>query len=293
MVKKQESWGDNLVHILVVAAVAMLSVCFLYPLWETVVRSFSSARTANSIGIKLWPTEFTTDAYVYALKNPDILTGLQNTVFRTVTGTLLSVIVTFCGGYALSRTDLPGKRFITFYVVLTMFINAGLIPTYLNIKGLGLLNSPMAWLLPCLTSAWHLIICRNFIASLPAALDESAMIDGAHPLRIVFQIIMPLSAPILAVLTLWNAVGQWNAWFDAMIYTPDGSMTVLQLVVRRMLASSAIDDSSTMMSTTMADLTTTTLKSATIVISTLPIVILYPFLQKHFVKGVMLGAVKG
>lgn len=292
MVKKQNFMSDQILHAVVVVIMSILTVLFLYPLWETVVRSLSSARTASSIGLKIWPTEFTLDAYNYTLHNADIVTGFKNSVFRTVFGTLLSVMVTFFGGYSLSRRDLPGKTFLTFYIVLTMFISAGLIPTYLNMRNLGLLNTRWAWLLPSLTSAWNLVICRNFVKELPYELEESAMIDGASPPRIIFQILLPLSAPILAVLTLWCAVGQWNSWFDAMIYTSKADLTVLQLVVRRMVTTASHDESN-VLAVSAADVTSTTIKCATIVICTLPIAVIYPFLQKYFVKGVMVGALKG
>ena len=271
--------------------IAVMLVLFLYPIWETLVRSLSTPQTADHPGLKLWPREFTLDASQNVLKNQDFLIGFKNSVLRTVLGSFIAGVFTFSGGYSLSRRDLPGKGIITFYVVLTMFIGAGLIPTYLNIRNLGLLNTVWAWVLPGAVSAWNLTICRNFIAALPYELEESAMVDGAHPLTIVFRTVLPLSAPILAVLVLWTAVGQWNAWFDAMIYTPDNSMTVLQLVVRRMIVSSA--DESSLLAAAKSDVTSTTMKCATIMVSTLPILCVYPFLQKYFVKGVMVGALKG
>lgn len=278
-------------QVIINIVIAVMLVLFLYPIWETLVRSLSTPQTADHPGLKLWPREFTLDAYKNVLKNQDFLIGFKNSVLRTVLGSFIAVVFTFSGGYSLSRRDLPGKGIITFYVVLTMFIGAGLIPTYLNIRNLGLLNTVWAWVLPGAVSAWNLTICRNFIAALPYELEESAMVDGAHPLTIVFRIVLPLSAPILAVLVLWTAVGQWNAWFDAMIYTPDNSMTVLQLVVRRMIVSSA--DESSLLAAAKSDVTSTTMKCATIMVSTLPILCVYPFLQKYFVKGVMVGALKG
>lgn len=289
---KRISRGDRILQIVVNVVMAILLVVFLYPMWETLVRSLSSQRTADSLGIKLWPTEFTLDSYHYVLQNEDFLTGFKNSVIRTIAGSAIAVLFTYCGGYALSRRDLPGKGVLTFYMVFTMFIGAGLVPTYLNIRNLGLMNTYWALILPGAVSAWNLTICRNFIASLPYDLEESAMVDGAHPLTIVFRIVLPLSAPILAVLVLWTAVGQWNAWFDAMIYTPDNSMTVLQLVVRRMTVSSA-DESAVVLSASQADITSSTIKCATIMVSTIPILCVYPFLQKYFVKGVMVGALKG
>ena len=285
------SRGDFILQVAVNAVVAVLLVIFLYPLWETMVRSLSTPETADRVGLKLWPAAFSLDSYRHVFKNQDFLTGFKNSVIRTVAGSLIAVFFTYCGGYALSRRDLPGKGALTFFVVLTLFLSAGLIPTYLNIRNLGLMNTYWALILPGAVSAWNLTICRNFIAALPYDLEESAMVDGAHPLTIVFRIVLPLSAPILAVLVLWTAVGQWNAWFDAMIYTPDNDMTVLQLVVRRMIVSS--NDESDILSAAQSEITSSTIKCATIMVSTLPILCVYPFLQKHFVKGVMVGALKG
>lgn len=292
MVKtKRISLSDRRLGIAANIITALLLILFLYPVWETLVRSFSSQETADTLGIKLWPKEFSIDSYRFVLRNQDFLTGFKNTVIRTFAGSFIAVLFTFLGAYSLSRRNLPGKGILTFYVVLTMFLGAGLIPNYLNISNLGLINSYFALILPGAVTAWNLLICRNFIAALPYELEESAMIDGAHPLKIVFQIVLPLSAPIIAVLLLWTAVSHWNAWFDAMIYTPDSRMTVLQLVVRRMIVSS--QDETKILSAAKSDITSSTIKSATVVVSLIPIISVYPFLQKYFVKGIMVGALKG
>ncbi len=200
-------------------------------------------------------------------------------------------MVTYCAGYALSRKNLPFRGVLTFLIVFTMLFSGGLIPTFLTIKSYGLVNSRWALILPVMTSAWNIIIARNYISGLPDELEEAALVDGAHPLKIVFQIMWPLSMPVIAVLALWSAVGHWNAWFDALIYCSGDDKIVLQLLLRRLLIQTQAEDS--IMQSTIAATTSDTIKCATIIVAILPIICVYPFVQKYFVKGVTIGAVKG
>lgn len=291
MVKNRLTRSDRFLSVFVTVLLVVLSIVFLYPIWMTVVQSLSVPKYADSLGFKLWPKEVSWSAYTVVLGRSSIIMGYVNTILRTGITTFLALFVTYFGAYALSRRDLPGKTLMTLFIVFTMFFSGGLVPTYLLIKDLGLLSTRWALILPNLCSAWNLIIARNFIQSLPAEMEEAAEIDGAHPLVVVFKIMLPLSAPILAVLGLWVAVGQWNAWFDAMIYCPVPGKKVLALVVREMVIESQTDT----MNSIMVDEQTTSssVRAATIVLSTLPIICVYPFLQKHFVKGVMVGALKG
>ena len=288
MVKKRRvSLFDILNTIFMVA----LAFVFLYPFWQTLVISFSTPEYASSLGVKLFPPEVTLDSYKSVFRTGSIWVGYANTLFRTIIGTVLTVLVTYCAGYAISRKNLPFKRSITFFITVTMFFSGGLIPTFLTIKSYGLVGSRLALILPMLTSAWNIIITRNYIAGLPDELEEAALVDGAHPLKIVFQVMFPLSMPIVAVLALWTAVGHWNAWFDAMIYCSGESKIVLQLVLRRLLIDSQAETS--ILQSTVAATTPESIKDATIMVAILPIICVYPFLQKHFTKGVTLGAVKG
>ncbi|MEG0766454.1 MAG: carbohydrate ABC transporter permease [Clostridia bacterium] len=289
--RHRRTYGDRVLILCINVLMAVCSFIFLYPMWQTLVLSFSPAAYADSLGFKFWPKQFSLEPMRYVFSSSSIYIGYQNTLIRTGVGTFLSVFVTYCGAYTLSRRDLPCKAPITFLIIFTMFFSGGLIPSYLNMRNLGLIGSRWALILPGLTSAWNLVIARNFIASLPSELEEAAMVDGAHPLRIVFQILLPLSKPILAVLSLWIAVGHWNAWFDAMLYNNEAHLQVLQLVVRRMVMETANDAESYALRA--ADVASSSVKAATIVVSVFPILCLYPFLQKHFVKGVMVGALKG
>ena len=289
MVKKRRRF--SLFDILNTVFMVALAFVFLYPFWQTLVISFSTPEYASSLGVKLFPPSVTLDSYKSVFKTGSIWVGYANTLLRTVTGTVLTVLVTYCAGYAISRKNLPFKRAITFFITVTMFFSGGLIASFLTIKSYGLVGSRLALILPMMTSAWNIIITRNYIAGLPDELEEAALVDGANPLKIVFQVMFPLSMPIVAVLALWTAVGHWNAWFDAMIYCSGESKIVLQLVLRRLLIDSQAETSS--LQSTVAATTPESIKDATIIVAILPIVCVYPFLQKHFTKGVTLGAVKG
>ena len=269
MVKVKRLNADRLFSQTITVIMLLLSFLFLYPFWQTLVQSFSAAEAADSLGIKLWPAKISLQPYRYVFMTQDIYIGYYNTLFRTIIGTALSVLVTYCGGYALAKKELPLSNVITFFIVFTMFFSGGLIPSYINIRSLGLLNNKLALILPVLTSAWNLIIARNFIATLPKELEEAALVDGARPMRIVFRIMLPLCMPIIAVLALWSAVGHWNAWFDAMIYCGTSKQIVLQLVLRRLLSSG--NENTLITQASMAELTSAAVKAATIIVAVTPI----------------------
>lgn len=272
----------------------ILLVIFLYPIWDTIVVSLSSPKFVKKLGLRLLPDDFTLASYKEVFKDDIIAIGYMNTLIRVIIGTTLTVLITYCGGYALTKKSLPFRRTILLFILFTMFFSGGLIPSYLLMKKLGLIGSRWALILPMTTSAWNLIIARNFIKTIPESLEESAFIDGAHPLIVVFRIMMPLSMPIIAVLALWSAVGHWNSWFDALIYVRSRDKMVLQLVLRKIL----IDQDEELMKGgalvfMQDDTSPETVKAATIIVSIAPIICFYPFLQKYFVKGVLIGSVKG
>lgn len=273
----------------------MLAILFVYPFWQTLVLSVSSPRLAMSMGLKLIPDGFYVKSYQEVFSSGIIYTSYFNTLVRTVLGTLLTITITYCGAYALSKKNLPFRNPIMMLILFTMFFSGGMIPSYLLIVQLGMFDKLWALILPAATSAWNLIIARNFIASLPESLEEAAHVDGAHPITIAFKIMLPLSLPIIAVLTLWSAVWHWNAWFDAMIYTRDSKNMVLQLLLRQIIISTSNQfiGSGDILTVTTAETTPETVKAATIIITIAPIICTYPFLQRYFVKGIMVGAVKG
>ena len=292
MVKRrhQRAGAFDIVNVILMA---FLTVIFVYPLWHCLALSFGNVAYSNQLGFRFFPLGeyFSLASYRKVLTDPAIATGYLNTVFRVAVGVPLTLLVTYMAAYSMAREKLPLYRLLVIYFLIPMFFSGGLIPSYLNIKSMGLLGSRWVWILPGLISTYNLLIAKNFIAALPAELEEAASIDGAHPVRVMVQIMVPLSAPILAVLGLWSAVGHWNAWFDAMIYTPGDSMMMLQMVLRRLLIDPP--DATIMTVISVADSSTETVKMASVVVALVPIMCAYPFVQKYFTKGVMLGAVKG
>lgn len=285
--RKKISIFDFIIYFVLI----ILMILFIFPFWQTIVTSLMSSEDAMKVGLKIIPTSFTFESYAFVFRSPTVWTAYGNTIWRTVVGTTISVFTCYFAAYGLSKSTLPFRKAITTFIVFTMFFDGGLIARYLLIKDLNLLNNRWALVLPIAVSAWNIVIARNFLSALPPELEESASIDGANPFVIAFRIIMPLSMPIIAILILWTAVTHWNAWFDAMIYCPKPESVVLQLFLRRMIVEPANE---AMIYEAATDSTTQeTIKSATIMVAIIPILCVYPFLQKYFVKGVMVGALKG
>jgi putative aldouronate transport system permease protein len=266
----------------------------LYPFLHVALASVSDpAEMGKHKGLLLLPIGFHLDAYKAVLSNPMILTGYRNTLFYVLIGTTLNVAFTAMLAYALSRKDLFLKNAIMYYVVFTMFFGGGLIPTYLVVKQLGLLNTGAAVILPGLVSAMNMIIMRTYFQSLPDALEESAKIDGANEFVIFYKIILPLSMPIIAVMLLYYGVGHWNSWFNASIYLTKPKLFPLQLVLRDILINSKTEDMMVSLGAKNGQDMSEIIKYAAIMVATIPVLFAYPFLQKYFVKGVMIGAIKG
>jgi putative aldouronate transport system permease protein len=273
----------------------MVVVCFMmvYPFLYLVSQSFGASVT---MGLSLIPASPTLSAYDRVFRNPHVYTGFRNTIFRVILGTALTMFCTIATAYPLSKKYFPNRSFWTSLLVFTMFFSGGLIPSYLLIRSLGIYNTVWAMVLPGLISTYNMIIMRNFFMNIPVELEESARMDGANDLLILARIIVPVSGPIIATVALWTIVGHWNAWFDCMIYISSTEKQVLQLILRRIvlegttqlmeLANYAAD-----MDT--GQVNTDAVKAATIMVATVPILLVYPFLQKYFVKGIMIGSLKG
>ncbi|MDQ0901916.1 MULTISPECIES: carbohydrate ABC transporter permease [unclassified Paenibacillus] len=276
-------------------ALLMVILCFItmYPFLYVLFASLSDpASVAKHRGLLLIPLGFTLDAYKAVLDNPMISTGYRNTIFYVVAGTALNLFMTALGAYALSRRNVYFKDFFMFAIVFTMVFHGGLIPTYLVVGNLGLLNTPWALIVPGAISTFNLIIMRTAFQQVPISLEESARMDGANDFTILFRVIIPLSMPVIAVMILWYTVGHWNSYFSALIYLRDRELYPLQLILREILVNNNTDSMMTGASTLDKMDVGETIKYATIIVSTLPILVLYPFLQKYFVKGVMIGAIK-
>ncbi|MBP1989405.1 carbohydrate ABC transporter permease [Paenibacillus eucommiae] len=279
----------------IVNALLMLLICIvtLYPFLYILSLSLSPGDISFAT-LHIIPPKITMANFHKVLTNDFVISGFVNTIIRTFLGTALSLMATIFAAYTLSKKYFPHRSFWTAFVVFTMFFSGGLIPNYLLVKSLGLMNSTWALILPGLISTFSMIIARNFFMALPESLEESAKIDGANDLHILFRIMIPISMPIIATLTLWIAVAHWNAWFDSLIYITDASKQVLQIVMRRivlegtqqMMDLNAFDDNSLAVNPE-------TIKAATILVTIIPIILFYPFLQKYFVKGVLVGSLKG
>lgn len=289
----KKSIGERLFDGFNIVLLAAGSFLFLYPLWFVIVSSVSDAASIASGAVSLWPRGFNLEAYERVFSDSRVWLTYRNTIFYVLAGTLINLVLTTLGAYPLSRRDLYGRNAIMLFIVFTMFFSGGLIPMYLNVRDLGLFDTRWALLLPGAISAYNLIVMRTFFQStIPDGLIESAKIEGASEYRILWSIVLPLSMPVVAVMTLFYAVYHWNSWFDAMIYLQDRSLHPLQLLLREILVSSQTNDMLGGVGSGDVVGVSETIKYATTVIATLPILVIYPFLQKYFAKGVMLGGVK-
>ncbi|MCZ8518932.1 MULTISPECIES: carbohydrate ABC transporter permease [Paenibacillus] len=271
----------------------LLSLLTLYPFLYVAFASLSDpAELMQHRGLLLMPDGFSLDAYKAVFDNPMIPAGYRNTLFYVAAGTAINLFMTSLGAYVLSRKGVYFRNALMFLIVLTMFFQGGLIPTYLLVSSLGMIDTPWALLLPGAISTWNLIIMRTSFQAVPVSLEESARIDGANDWTILFRVIIPLSLPVMAVMILFYGVGHWNAWFGAMIYLRDRELYPLQLVLREILITNSTDNMMTGASSLDKIPVGETIKYATIIVATVPILLLYPFLQKYFVKGVMIGAIK-
>jgi putative aldouronate transport system permease protein len=280
----------------------MLGICFvtLYPFWYAIAYSLSDSNTSMSNPVTMYPLDFTFANYVKVFENPLIGQSFLVTLFRTIGGVLYSGTIVALAAFAISKRGLPGNRMIAIFLLIPMYFSGGLLPNYILFYNLGLFNNLLVYILPHGFWAFNMLIMRTFFDSVPPSLMESAHIDGASDLKIFWKIIIPLSMPVTATIAMFNGVFQWNSWFDAMLYVSQDTLQPLSLILQRILKETlasqllaaqglvgAIDMSS------QSQTSPESLKMATLVVATLPIVMVYPFLQKYFVKGFMIGAVKG
>ena len=290
----KESPTDRVFMIAVYILLTTFLLCVLLPLLYIVASSFSDPLAVSSGRVTFWPIDFTLEGYERALSDSSILTGFGNSLIYTLAGTAISLVLTVAIAYPLSRSDLWGRRGITLFVVFTMLFAGGIIPTYLVVQNLGLLDTRWALILPQAVGVWQVIIAVAFFrSSIPEELYEAAQLDGASDLRFLWTVVLPLSKPLLAVIALMYAIYQWNSYFDALLYLRDPSLYPLQLVLRNVLilnqAAPGLDAAAALERQQLADL----LKYSLIVISTVPVMLVYPFVARFFNKGILVGAVKG
>ena len=293
---KDRSRGDRVFQAAVYAIIVLIAVFTLYPLIYSLSASVSEPREILNGHVWLYPVNITTNAYQRVFRSADIQSGYLNTIIYAVAGTALNLLMTIAAAYPLSMKDMKGRNFITIMITFTMFFSGGMIPTYINIKNLGLLNTRWSVILPGLINVTNLLILRNyFINSVPDELHEAAEIDGSSPMNTLFTIILPLSKSILVVITIYYFVAHWNAYFDAMMYIIKRNKWPLQVFLRQILLLSQMGDMAETMGADDANtaLLYASLKYAIIIIAALPLIIVYPLVQKFFEKGIMLGSVKG
>ncbi|WP_420819880.1 carbohydrate ABC transporter permease [Paenibacillus favisporus] len=293
--KIREAVADRLFLGLVYLFLSLVLIVILFPLLHVLSASFSSPAAVTSGKVWLWPVNFSLVGYKAVFQNSDILIGFGNSLFYSVVGTLINVSFTVMLAYPLARKTFYGRGLIMVLIVFTMFFDGGLIPNYLLVKSLGMVNTRWAMIIPGALAVFQVIIARTFFQSLPDELAEAAEMDGCSDMRFFLQVVLPLSKPILAVLFLMYAIGHWNAYFNALIYLKDNSMFPLQIFLRNILILNS--ENSDMMTNVNSLLVQQGLKDllkySLIVVSSAPVLIIYPFVQKHFVKGVMIGSLKG
>ncbi len=271
------------------------SLLALYPFWYVIVSSFSSSRAITAGEVSLWPVEFNTEAYLRLFDDGQLFTAMWNTIVVTLVGTLLNMVLTTLAAYPLSRKRLMGRNLLLMFIIFTMLFISGIIPNFILVKSLGLMDSYWSLWLPALISTYNMFVMKTFMEGLPEEIEESAAIDGAGDWRILLQIILPLCKPIMAALSLFYAVGWWNAYFNVLLYITKSAQQTLTLKLYQMIlqVNQSLLNNSGSEGIDQVMLTPEGIKAAAIVIAVTPILIVYPFLQKHFVKGVLIGSVKG
>ena len=290
------SRDDKIFDAVVMFVVSFIFIIMLYPLIYIVSASFSSARAVSTGQVFLWPVEPSVEGYKAVFENKDILGGYINTIFYTVLGTFINIAITMMAAYPLARSDFKARGVLSFVFTFTMLFSGGMVPTYLVIKQLGMINTVWALVLPGAISVYNMIVARSFIQSnIPNELLQAAQIDGCSDARYFFSMVLPLSKTVIAVITLFYAVTHWNAFFNAFLYLNDRSKYPLQIILKEILVSSKVDASMVLDEELMAAKQglAELLKFSLIIVATAPILCVYPFIQKYFVKGVMIGSVKG
>ncbi|WP_079914408.1 carbohydrate ABC transporter permease [Paenibacillus sp. 32352] len=290
------SIGDKWFEAFVYALLAAVTVVVLYPLVFVLSASISNPENVLNGEMWLWPKDLSFVGYQKVLENQDLLRSYLNTIIYTAAGTSINLVMTIMAAYPLSQRSFYGRNVITAMLVFTMFFSGGLIPSYMLVKQLGMLNSMWGLIIPGAVSVWNIIIMRTFFqSSIPGEILEAASIDGCSDWKTLWRIVLPLSMPIMAVMVLFYAVGHWNAYFNAMIYLTDRSLYPLQLLLREILVQGEMEHMVNVGDSSHAKtiMDQEAVKYAVVVVANLPILLLYPFLQKYFVKGIMIGALKG
>ena len=277
----------------------LLCIVSVYPYLNQLALSLNDGMDAIRGGLTIFPREFTLENYRIVFSNPDFLAAAKISVLRVVIGTVLGLLVTYATAYGLTRKGLPYRKQLTLFLMFPSYISAGTIPTYINLRNLGLINNFWVYIIPGMFAFYNMVIIRSYLQELPPEMEESAKIDGANDLTIMFRIIFPMSLPVVACVALWISVGAWNDWTTTLIYITDRKLHTLQYLMMRLVKEAEAANSMSMQqamtkdSAVKATVTGDTVKAATLIVTTIPILCVYPFLQKYFIKGINIGAVKG
>lgn len=276
----------NILFLLIMCAVMLI------PILHVVAGSLSSKNALTHSMVGIWPVEWTMENYKVVFTNTTFWRAFSVSVFLVIAGTLVNILMTVITAYPLAKTGLKGRRAVMLFIIFTMIFSAPLIPSFLVVKALGLLNTIWALIIPSALSAFNMILCLTFFRSLPEELFEAARVDGMNEYRILFRIAIPLSVPILVTLLLFYSVGHWNSYYSAMLYISNAALRPLQLYLYSIVAQASMADLSGSAEDAMMDLSPQGLQMATIIVATVPIVLIYPFIQRHFIKGALIGSLK-
>ena len=295
---KRRSIGGTIFDIGNYLFLGLLAFTVFYPFWQLLIISFSNTQQVVTLGFHLWIPNWNPNAYLYIVERNIIGRAYFNTILKTVVGTAVIVVLTLFAAYPLAKRNLPARNVFTWFFIITLFFSGGIIPLYILVRNLGLINSLWALILPGAVHVYYIIIMRNFLMTVDDSLEESAFMDGANEFVVLFRIIVPIAKPAIAVVVLWSSVQHWNAWFDALLYIQDNNKIVLQLLLRRMLLGLKKNADDLLRGASIERLLEERIPSASIqaamTIATIgPIILMYPFLQRYFVKGIIVGALKG
>lgn len=292
---ESRKWSYRLCNVLIMFLMAAIMLVTIYPLYYTMCASFSDARALlRNNQLLLLPLQpFTLEGYRTVLSNSNVINSFGNTVFYVVMGTVVSMFLTIAGAFVVSRDYFLPRRFLMKAMMFTMYFGGGLVPFFFVVKNLGMYNTRWAMIIPYALSTYNLIVMRSFFLSLPKALEESALLDGANDVQILAHIVLPLSVPVLAVIGMYYAVGLWNSWYPSLIFHRERKFYPLQMILREMLILNELSASDSAADMVEEAFNRDLIKYCTIMVATVPILVVYPFLQRYFVKGVMIGAIKG
>lgn len=287
--------GSKIADIIIYTILTLMSLIMLLPFYNVLILSFASYKDIMTNPLYLFPKSFDFTAYKLIFQDKTILSAFTVSIFVTVVGTIVCLAITTLTAYALSKKDLPGRGIIFGFIIFTMYFGGGLIPWYLVVKSLGLIDKISVMIIPSVLNTFYMILMKNYFLTIPDSLEESARIDGANDLTILFRIIIPIAAPIIATISLFYAVDKWNEWWSAMLFISSPNKMPLQIILRKVVIEATIDLGSNMANTMRnANLKVypKAIQMATVVVTAVPILLVYPFLQKHFTKGILLGSIK-